>query len=282
MSGIRRVDAHQHFWHVARQDYAWLTAHAYPELYRDFDPPDLAPLLARCGIDATVLVQGAETDSETEFLLGIAHATPFVAGVVGWTDLTTRGAPVRIERLARRHKLVGLRPMLEIIEDDQWILDKRLEPAFTAMQRHGLKLDALVRPRHLPALRRFLDAHPDLDVVIDHAAKPAIATGELRDWSEQMQGIAASSEVFVKVSGLATEAGPNWSAQTLAPYVEVLLDCFGPDRLMWGSDWPVLNVAGSYQMWYEAAQRLMAGLDDADRDRVFGGTATRFYGLADD
>lgn len=279
--GMIRIDAHQHFWHVARRDYAWLTPDAYPELYRDFGPTDLAPMLARCGIDATVLVQGAETESETEFLLGIAGVTPFVAGVVGWTDLTTRGAPARIERLAHRAKLVGLRPMLELIEDDDWILDPRLAPAFAAMERHGLCLDALIRPRHLPVLRRFLAAHPDLPVVIDHAAKPAIAGGELVGWSEQIRDVADSSGAFAKLSGLATEAATDWNAKTLEPYVDVLLESFGPRRLMWGSDWPVLNVAGHYEGWHTVAHTLTADLPAEDKDWVFGGTAARFYGLAD-
>jgi L-fuconolactonase len=277
----RRVDAHQHFWHVARRDYAWLTRDSFPELYRDFDPRDLAPYLQRCGIDVTVLVQGAQTASETEFLLGIANATPFVAGVVGWVDLLARGAPLQIERLAREPKLVSLRPMLEILPDDDWILDRRLGPAVHAMQRHGLCCDALVRPRHLPALNRFLAAHPDLPVVIDHGAKPAIADAEIREWSREIREVAAGSGAFVKLSGLATEAAPGWDGETLRPYVEVLLEAFGPRRVMWGSDWPVLNVAGDYEDWHATARRLT---DDLTRDEaawVFGGTATAFYGLAE-
>jgi L-fuconolactonase len=280
MTGARRIDAHQHFWHIARRDYPWLTADAFPVLYRDFDPVDLSPLLTRCGIDSTVLVQGAQTESETDFLLSIADATPFVAGVVGWVDLLARGAPARIERLAREKKLVSLRPMLEILGDDEWILEARLEPALSAMQRHGLCFDALIRPRHLPVLKRFLAAHPDLPVVIDHGAKPAIADGEIDDWAREIREVAQGYGAFVKLSGLATEAAPGWDAQTLAPYVTVLLDAFGPARVMWGSDWPVLNVAGNYEQWHDVAQTLTAGLPEDDRDLVFGGTAARFYGLA--
>ena len=234
----RRIDAHQHFWHVARGDYAWLTADAYPELYRDFDPPDLAPLIARCDVQQTVLVQGAETEAETDFLLGIGAATPFVAGVVGWVDLLAADAPARIARIAQRPKLVGLRPMLETLQDDEWLLAPRLEPAVQAMTQHDVRFDALIRPRHLPVLHRFLARHPDLAVVIDHAAKPDIAHGELDAWSRDLRTIASNSSAFVKLSGLATEASPGWDVATLRPWVDVLLDAFGARRIMWGSDWP--------------------------------------------
>lgn len=280
MTGSRRVDAHQHFWHVARRDYAWLSENAFPALYRDFDPSDLAPLIARCGIDATVLVQGAETESETEFLLGIADATTFVAGVVGWADLLAADAPARVERLAARPKLVGLRPMLEILEDDEWILNPRLAPGLQSMRVHGLCFDALIRPRHLPALNRFLAAHPDLAVVIDHAAKPDIANGALELWAREIREVAAGSAALVKLSGLATEAAADWDAGALMPYVDVLFEAFGARRIMWGSDWPVLNVAGDYETWHAVAQTLTGELPADDRDWVFGGSAERFYGLS--
>jgi L-fuconolactonase len=279
MTTLKRVDSHQHFWHVARRDYAWLTEHAWPALYRDFDPPDLAPLLERCGIDHTVLVQGAETESETDFLLTIAAATPFVAGVVGWTDLLATNAPERVARIAARPKLVALRPMLERLEDDEWILSRRLGPGVRAMEELGVRFDALIRPRHLPVLGRFLAAHPDLEVVIDHGAKPDIANGQLDEWAGDMRAIASNTRAFVKLSGLATEAAPGWDAATLRPFVEVLLDAFGPRRIMWGSDWPVLNVAGDYEGWHAVARALTNQLPAEDRDWIFGMAATRFYRL---
>lgn len=280
MTGHKRIDAHQHFWHVARRDYAWLTQDAFPELYRDFDSRDLAPLIAACGVDETVLVQGAETESETEFLLGIADATPFVAGVVGWADLLAADAAARVERLAGRSKLVALRPMLEILADDEWILDPGLASGIRAMVAHGLRFDALIRPRHLPVLNRFLASHPDLRVVIDHAAKPDIAGGGFDVWSREIREVAAGTNAFVKLSGLATEAAPGWDAQALKPYVEVLFDAFGPHRIMWGSDWPVLNVAGDYEGWHAVAQTLVADLPADDRDWIFGRSAAGFYGLS--
>jgi L-fuconolactonase len=276
-----RVDAHQHFWKVSRGDYGWLTPEAFPALYRDYLPQDLAPDLATAAIDRTILVQGAQTIAETEFLLDVAAATPFVAGVVGWTDLAAPDAPEQIERLAAPGRLVGLRPMLQDLADDAWILHADLAPAIRAMQRLGLRFDALVHPRHLPNLRRFIERFPALPVVIDHGAKPDIARGEIDVWARDMRTIAASGPVVCKLSGLATEAGPDWTAATLQPYVEVLLEVFGPDRLMWGSDWPVLNVAGSYAGWLEAAGSLTAHLSADERDAVFGGTAVRFYGIVE-
>src|SRR5690242_435837 len=161
-----RVDAHQHFWRISRGDYGWLTKDALPHLYRDFLPDDLAPLLAQTGIDKTVLVQGAETAEETRFLLELAAETPFVGGVVGWTDFASPAAPAEIERLARAPHLKGLRPMLQDLADAEWILRPDVQPALRATARHGLRFDALIKPPQLPAIRGMLNRHPDLRVVI--------------------------------------------------------------------------------------------------------------------
>ena len=280
-----RIDAHQHFWSVARADYDWLTP-ALPRLYRDFLPEHLAPLLTRSGIDHTVVVQAAETEAETDFLLELAATTPFVAGVIGWTDLESRAAPMRIETLARTPALRGVRPMLQDLADDEWMLRPSIAPAIAALCRARLRFDALVRPRHLAALRRFVARYPDLPVVIDHGAKPAIAADGIDVWAAQMRAIARDSRVVCKLSGLATEASRQWSAKTLAPYVDVLLEAFGPQRLMWGSDWPVLLEAfdasaaeNAYAAWLDAASILTSRLSRDDRDWIFGKTAATFYGI---
>jgi L-fuconolactonase len=282
-----RVDAHQHFWSVARTDYGWLTP-ALPRLYRDMLPAHLAPLLRRSGIDRTIAVQAAETEAETQFLLGLAEHNDFVAGVVGWTDLAAPEAPMRIERMARDARLVGLRPMLQDMPDDEWLMWDSVAPAIATMARANLRLDALVRPRHLPMLLRFAERNPDLPIVIDHAAKPEIRTGAIDAWSKDITRIADDTRAFCKLSGLATEAAAGWSADTLAPYVDVLLEAFGPRRLMWGSDWPVLleaydaaaaNAETAYASWHEVAATLTARLSVADREWIFGGTAAAFYGL---
>ena len=274
-----RVDAHQHFWRIARGDYGWLTPADHPKIARDFLPPDLSPLLAAGRIDKTVLVQAAPSEAETQFLLELAAATPFVAGVVGWTDLEAPDAAARIARACAEPKLLGLRPMVQDIADDEWLLRPELARAFDAMARGDLCFDALVKPRHLPALAEFLERYPDLPVVIDHAAKPDIAHSGLDLWATYIRHIAKSTKAFCKLSGLATEAGPGWSAATLKLYVDVLLESFGPTRLMWGSDWPVLNEAGDYAQWLAVAEVLTKHLSSTDREAIFGGTAVKFYAI---
>jgi L-fuconolactonase len=275
-----QVDAHQHFWRVARGDYGWLTPDAHPLICRDFGPDDLRPLLGAAEVERTVLVQAAPTVAETQFLLSLATATPFVAGVVGWVDFEAPDAASTVEDLARDPALVGLRPMLQDLADDAWILRPALTPAFDAVQAAGLRFDALVTPRHLPHLSRFLAGRPDLKVVIDHGAKPDIAGGALGGWAEAMRAIARDTGAFCKLSGLATEAGPGWTPQQLRPFVEVLIEAFGPARLMWGSDWPVVNEAGGYAAWHSAAWALAEGCSRAERDLIFGGAAQAFYGIA--
>jgi len=274
------IDAHQHFWRLSRGDYGWLTAESFPALYRDFGSGDLAPLLDAASVQRTVLVQAAPTTAETAYLLELAAATPFVAGVVGWTDLEAADAPAAIEAMSANPKLLGLRPMLQDLEDDAWILRPTVAPALDAMQRLGLRFDALVKPRHLLHLTRLLAARPGLGVVIDHGAKPDIAAGALAEWAEAIRRVARDSAAVCKLSGLVTEAAPGWREETLRPYVDVLLEAFGPTRLMWGSDWPVVNMAGGYAAWHAAAEALTERCTADDRDEIFGGTAQRFYGFA--
>lgn len=274
-----RIDAHQHFWRIDRGDYGWLSKDAFPKLYRDFLPADLAPLLAQGGVDRTILIQAAESVAETEFMLDLAAETPFVAGVVGWVDFASPAAAAEIARLAGRPMLKGMRPMLQDIPDDEWILRPEVEPAVGALVEHGLRFDALIKPPHLPAIRRFLDRNPDLPVVIDHGAKPEIAAGRIDDWAEHIRAIARDSHAVCKLSGIATEAAPGWTVETMRPYVEVLLEAFGPSRLMFASDWPVLTENGDYLGWLATVEALTAGLAPADRDRLFGGTAAAFYGI---
>jgi L-fuconolactonase len=274
-----RVDAHQHFWRPSRGDYGWLTPQAHPAICRKFLPADLEPLLEDAGIQRTVLVQAAPTAAETDYLLGLAAETPFVAGVVGWADLEASDAVARIEAMAANRKLLGLRPMLQDLDDDAWILRPRVAPALEAMQAAGLRFDALVTPRHLPHLAQLLAARPELKVVIDHGAKPDVAGGGSSDWATQMRDIAADTGAHCKLSGLVTEAGGRWSEETLKPYVEVLLEAFGPARLMWGSDWPVVNEAGGYAAWHSAAATLTEGCSQDERDMIFGGAAQAFYGI---
>lgn len=273
-----RIDAHQHFWKVERNDYGWLTPALKP-LYRDFGPDDLAPLLQAAGVDRTILVQAAPTVAETRFLLELAGGADRVAGVVGWIDMESADAPAVLADLAQHPKLVGIRPMIHNIEDEAWITGPGLAPATEAVIEAGLCFDALVRPQHLSHLLEFLQRHPDLKTVIDHGAKPVITEGLWQPWADRMSEIAQSTDAYCKLSGLLTEASPDQGYDDLLPYMEHLLATFGPDRLMWGSDWPVLLRAGTYHGWNAIAERFLGSLDDADRAQVLGGTAARFYGI---
>jgi L-fuconolactonase len=274
-----QIDAHQHFWRVDREDYGWLTRESAAGIYRDFMPEDLMPLLADCGVDRTILVQCAQTVDESRFLLEIAARTPVVAGVVGWVDLAAGNAERQIRELAENPRLMGLRPMLQDLPDDDWLLQDAVAPAIEAMNECGLRFDALVFPRHLPVIREFLARYPDLAVVIDHCAKPYIAERRISEWAEHMRVIASESSAYCKLSGLATEAAPGWTAETLTPYVETVLDCFGPSRVMWGSDWPVVTLACDYVGWFRLARDLTSMLSSDDSAKVFGGTAAVFYGI---
>jgi L-fuconolactonase len=271
-----RIDSHQHFWTLSRGDYGWLTESLAP-IYRDFGPDDLTPHLTRNGIGRTIIVQAAPTVAETQFMLDIAARTPFVAGVVGWADFEAPDAPHTIATLAADPLLVGLRPMIHDIPDDDWMLRENLTPAFRALHEHGLVFDALVQTRHLPKLNSLLDRHPSLPVVVDHAAKPFIRERKLDPWRADIAAIAAYPSAVCKLSGMATEAAPAWTAADLKPYVDHLLEVFGPGRLLWGSDWPVLDLAGGYSRWVQATDILLKDLREHDRDAILGGNAAEVY-----
>ena len=273
MQPPRKIDAHHHVWRLARGDYTWLTPALRP-IYRDFDLRDLAPHLTRHGIEATILVQAAPTEAETAFLLDVAERNPVVAGVVGLTDFEAPDANENVARLASNRLLVGLRPMVQDIQDDDWLLRDALAPAIDAMIRHQLVFDALVLPRHLPRLLQIVDRHPGLDVVLDHLGKPHIAAATLDPWRDDVARLAERRNVTCKLSGMATEASPDWHQHHLRPYVDHLLAYFGPDRILWGSDWPVVNLAGGYDRWHEAARTLTP---ESAWPAIFGGTAERVY-----
>lgn len=274
-----RIDAHQHFWRIGRDDCVWPTPNE-AGIYRDFEPGDLLPLIQAGGIDGTVLVQSQPSDRDTDYLLRVADRTSLVKAVVGWADLKAAHAPARIAQLAVHPKLRGLRPMLQDLDDD-WICDPALAPAIAAMVEYQLCFDALVRPRQLPALLAFAECYPDLPIVIDHGAKPAIAKGEIAPWRMLMEALAELPQVFCKLSGLVTEAAADWTPKDLKPYIDQMTALF-PDRLMWGSDWPVLNLASDYGDWLRLAETLPDIADAPSRDALFGGTACRFYRIAHD
>lgn len=273
-----RIDAHQHFWSLERTDYGWLTP-ATGSIYRDFLPDDLKPLLVAGGIDATILVQAAPTVAETEYLLALAEETDFVIGVVGWVDFEAADAAAVIAALAARKRLVGLRPMIQDIADDSWMLRPQLASAFDAISKYELTFDALTLPRHLRNLLVLLDRYPAMQVAIDHGSKPQIRDGAFRAWAADMAELARSTSAFCKLSGLVTEAAPGWTVDDLKPYVSHLLDVFTPSRLIWGSDWPVVNLAGGYDAWLEATDELLRDLSPTEKATVMGNNAVRAYRL---
>jgi L-fuconolactonase len=274
------IDAHQHFWRLDRGDYDWPNA-SVSAIFRDFGPADLAPLLAAAGVRQTVLVQATPTVTETEYLLGLARDTSFVAGVVGWVDLTAADAVAVIDRLRADPALKGLRPMLQSIAETDWILQSAADLALRHMAATGLRFDALIQPRHLSTLATLARRHPDLPIVIDHMAKPRMGGGQAPDanWRTGIAALAALPNVWCKLSGMITEIGPSWASSDLAAHAAHVLDCFGPGRVMWGSDWPVVNLAGDYGGWLTQAHALAVGLSPAETAQLFDGTARAFYGL---
>lgn len=264
------IDAHVHIWRLGENGCVWPEASDGP-IHRDFGLDEWTALAG--GGARAILVQSQESDADTDWLIETA-ADPRVAALVGWADLEAEGAPRRIRALAAAPKLAGLRPMVQHREAD-WYDRPGLAPALSAMAEAGLRLDALVRVRHLPALGRLADAFP-LPIVVDHAAKPAIADPSgYRAWYEAIAPLADRPAVAVKLSGLLTECGAA-PPDAIEPYAEALLRLFGPERLLWGSDWPVLNLAADYQSWLARARDLVPGHAQA---ALFGGTARAFYGL---
>lgn len=240
----------------------------------DFLPNDYLSFRHRHGIDRTILVQAAPSIAETEFLLGLAEATPWIAKVVGWIDFEDSGHRRDLMRFAKHAKFAGLRPMIQDIPDPDWMLRPALAWAYDALAEMGLSFDALGYPWHAANFRRLSDRHPDLRIVLDHGLKPEIRDGAFDAWAESITVLAGDTPAFCKLSGLATEAGPDWNAATLRPYVEHIIACFGPARVMWGSDWPVVNLAGGFDPWHAAAREIVP---HDMQDRIFGGTAAEFY-----
>ena len=276
------VDAHHHFWDPATRDYPWLTEEL-AAIRRRFGPEDLAPLVERTGVDRTILVQTTSSLDETREFLATATATPFIAGVVGWVDLTEVAVGDTIAELTACEGgslLVGIRHQVHDEPDPVWVLRPDVNRGIAAVGAAGLVYDLLVRPRELPAALETVRAHPDVAFVIDHLAKPSIRLGELEPWLSLMRPFGELDNVACKVSGLVTEADwGSWRLTDLQPFVDAAIEIFGPDRRMFGSDWPVCLLAATYDDVLGAARSTTAGLSRDERDQLFGETARRVYGL---
>ncbi|PDT88400.1 amidohydrolase [Bradyrhizobium sp. Y36] len=278
------IDAHQHFWDPARADYPWMAAEELAPIRRAFGPADLAPLLTASRIDASIVVQCRSSLEETEEFLAIAHVTPSVIGVVGWADLTDGALGDTLDRLRGLpggQKLVGIRHQVHDETDPDWLLREDVQRGLTAVFARDLAYDFLVRSRELPAAIATAQAFPQARFVLDHAAKPPIAGGGSAEWSDRIRAFGACGNVWCKISGLATEAIWNeWDAERLFPFVAHAASCFGEDRLIFGSDWPVCLLAGSYGEIKCALETCLTNLGPQVRDKAFGVNAAQAYRLA--
>ena len=270
------VDSHQHFWQLERGDYTWMSSD-YKAIFRDFMPPDLAPLIAEKNISQTIIVQAADTVAETEFTLEIANKTQFVSGGVGWVDFEKSSVKEDIDRLCENPYLKGFRPMIHDISDDNWMIRDSLRPGLSYLSDKGLSFDALVRPKHLHNLIIFAKTYYKLPIVIDHIAKPKIVNGGMDQWMKDMRELANLDNIYCKFSGIVTEVGESYTSSEIAPHIEFILKTFGTKKLMWGSDWPVLTIAENYGKWFELAMNFCAEPSIDERLDIFANTAKNFY-----
>lgn len=280
-----RIDAHQHFWLPARIDYAWmkpLVGVAARRLVRPVLPAELAPILAHHGVSQTVLVQAATDAAEADFLLSLAESEAFIAGAVVWLDMDRSDFERELDRRATHPQFLGVRPMLQDITDLGWLRRPCVRRAFAVLEERQVCFDFLIKPHQLDATLEVLEAYPRLRAVIDHVAKPDIAHGVTSPWNEQLKRVSEHPNVYCKLSGMITEADhEGWRPADLAPFISHALHCFGAERAMFGSDWPVCTLAGSYGEVVQALEENLArlALTPRDMDAIFAGTAREFYQL---
>ena len=275
-----RIDTHQHFWHYDPEHHVWMTDDM-ESLKRDFLPEDLEPLVRSVGFDATVAVQARQMLEETDFLLELAESHPFIAGVVGWVDLCSPDVTTQLEGYAGREELKGVRHVVHDEPDDEFMLREDFQRGIGALAPFQLTYDLLLFPKHLPVATRVVERFPDQPFVLDHIAKPDIAAGSVSPWREDLKALADAGDVYCKLSGMVTEAKWRaWAPDDFTRYLDTVVETFGPERLMIGSDWPVCTLSGDYApvmgIVTSYIERELAG---AEADAVLGGNAARFYGI---
>ena len=277
---MRRIDCHMHLWTLAMEPYysLWMSP-KLEVLYRDYGVGDALPLMAKNNVEGVVLVSAANSVHETAYLMGLADGHDFVRGVVAWIDLLAPTAVADLQAWARFRKLKSVRPYLQDLPEDDWILKTELDPAIRAIADLGLRFDALIKPRHILNTVRFVERYPNLPVIVDHMAKPEIANGGLTAWRRDMEHFRNLPHVHCKISGILTEDGPDWSAERMRPYLETVLDIFGADRLVFGSDWPVVNLVADYSRWIKTLGDAIGGLPREDQQKIWATNGERFYGL---
>jgi L-fuconolactonase len=274
-----RIDAHQHFWRYNPREYDWIDE-PMSVLRRDFLPEHLGPELKQAGFDACIAVQARQTLEETQWFLELAASAPFIYGVVGWIDLRSQDAATQLAEFAQNPKLLGIRHIVQSEPDDRFLLQPEFLRGIAALEPYGLTYDILIYARHLPVAAEFVQRFPRQRFVLDHLAKPSIRSGELHPWSEGLRHLAKSPNVFCKLSGMVTEADwKHWKPEHIVPYIDVAMDCFGPERLMIGSDWPVCTVAAPYLRTMELVRGYLQRFPEETRDAILGGNAARFWSL---
>lgn len=273
------VDSHQHFWDISRFTYPWMDPDS--SLNRTILPADLTPHLQNAGVDRTVLVEAHGSLEEADWFLQLASETDFIAGVVAWVDILAPELEDRLDRYCEHPKFKGVRHKIHDEVDEEWLARDDVDRAFATLERRGIPYDLLVRPQHLHHVPPLAARHPELRMVVDHIAKPLIAQGsDLRSWAGQMQTLADIPTTSCKLSGMVTEADwERWQPNDLKPYIDTVVNQFGFDRLMFGSDWPVCELAADYGRVLEALQECLGAISDSEKAAVLGGTATRFYHL---
>jgi L-fuconolactonase len=273
------VDSHHHFWDIAEMVYPWMPP-GESIIRRNYLPSDLAPNLEAAGVTRTVVIQANQTQDEAKFLLDLADATDFVAGVVVWADLQAPDIGHVLDDLLRREKLVGVRHQVEDDPDDDWLVRGSSIRGLKMLAERGLTYDVLVKPRHLSRVPVLADKVPNLRMVIDHIAKPPIADDIIEPWATDIALVAEIPGIHCKISGMVTEADhATWTTDHLKPYVSHVVKSFGFERIMFGSDWPVCLLAASYQQAMEAAMETVGPMSDAQRVDFLAGNASRFYRL---
>lgn len=279
---MSRIDSHQHFWRYDEQAYGWMSDR-HGAIRKDFMPDDLQPLLRRNGFDGSIAVQARQTLQETEWLLELADLNPEIKGVVGWVDLRASDVDRQLERYAAHPRFVGVRHVLHDEPDDAFMSGADFRRGIAALERFRLTYDLLLYPKHLKQAAMLAKAFPNQPFVVDHLAKPAIASGGLSPWREQLAELAAYPNVYCKASGMVTEAEwGQWEEADFAPYLDVVFSCFGTDRVMIGSDWPVCTLSGTYDRTMNIVASYAERFSPEDQALILGGNCARFYGIGNE
>jgi L-fuconolactonase len=274
------IDSHQHFWQLGRFDYRRLDADDLRVIRRDFLPKDLKPNIERVGVDKTVFVQAQHNVEETRWVLDMTQNHDFIAGVVGWVDLRSEQCEEQLLALKEHSKFVGVRHVTQDEPDDDFVVRDDVLRGLRILEKHSVSFDLLFYVKHLRHAATLARALPDLRMVINHLAKPNIRQRRTDDWIDDFRNAAAFPSLYCKLSGMVTEADwKRWKPDDLRPYVDTALELFGPDRCMFGSDWPVCELAGSYEQVSNALVESLGSISEGERALVFGGTASQFYQL---